>query len=210
MQGYFNIYHNHLDNQLHFEGAGFRPGPYVLNPGFRPLKLYVSSEFVDVLCSTNKIIGYEMGFEDAQYLVDYAYKDFIDEIEKQKQMNALTVKEALNKGYTHYSEENEDSPIYFKLTDCQDMDITPYTVLVDKEFKLPLVDHDELRGAIAEYLDETHERETGDCSETVFDIIQAVDFKDLVIKINKELSGVKTYVLTEIHLIPSKIQTDFN
>ena len=119
----------------------------------------------------------------------------------------LTLKEALEQGYTHYC-YGHPSNGYQSLQDLSDItesDIKDHDIyLADKEtFSPDGIDNESLKDMIADHISSQHYDDTGDDTDTVYDAIKELDFSDVVKRIENKLSELNHYRwITEIKLVP--------
>lgn len=118
----------------------------------------------------------------------------------------MTLQDAIADGYTHVSLNSPDSG-YQSLTNINDVtqeDIDTGTVyLADKESFCPSgVDNETLKDMIADHIAFNHSDNTGDDTDAVYDAIMAMDFSDVVNRIDTELAKLNSYRwMTNIRLV---------
>lgn len=118
----------------------------------------------------------------------------------------MTLQDAIADGYTHVSLNSPDRG-YQALTDINDItqeDIDTGTVyLAQKETFAPAgIDNSELQDLIAEHIAINHSDNTGDDTDTVYDVIKVIDFSDVAERIDAELAKLNSYRwMTNIRLV---------
>ena len=116
----------------------------------------------------------------------------------------LTVKEALEQGYTHYV-YNDDG--YQSLKDIADTELINFNKedirIVCKEPQHPAgIDSKEIAELLADHLQCQYEDLVNDDTNSVFDAIMELDFSDMENKIAEALEKINYYSATDIKLIP--------
>ncbi|WDO13080.1 hypothetical protein MH928_17375 [Flavobacterium sp. WW92] len=115
----------------------------------------------------------------------------------------LTVKEALEQGYTKYV---YDSDGFQRLSDILDdeIDFSRNDIsLVEKVGYNPAgMDSKEIAELLADHIESNHVSESGDDTNTVYDAIKELDFSEAEMKITETLSSLFYYRSSGIKLIP--------
>jgi len=123
-------------------------------------------------------------------------------------MNQLTVKQALEEGYTHFVYASDGyqaiKGIEDVLKDEKAIDFSRDDIyIVSKEpFHPSAPDNEELKDLIAEHVWVNHHDNTGDDTDAVFDAVKAIDFNDISERIQSALNGLNYYHQTNIKLVP--------
>ncbi len=122
-------------------------------------------------------------------------------------MEQLTVKEALEQGYTQFLYSSGGFQRLSSLSEICEEDFKKDGVeLVEKEPHHPLgLDVESFREDIADNLECQHSGETGDDTSEVYNTVISIDLKEfesIVNIVNDKLSGLNYYKSTGIKLIP--------
>lgn len=120
-------------------------------------------------------------------------------------MKHLTIKQALEQGYTHYGHFTIKYFQRMKAIDKLSPDNIPDdAVLFDKTPSYtPIISSAEIADIIADVMAETCASETGeDDSDEIYDTVKALDFSSAAQMINDALNHKKYYPLTDIILLP--------
>jgi len=118
----------------------------------------------------------------------------------------LTVKEALEQGYTKCGFDQTDWQTVMEISDMKSCDFeTPMLsklVVFSKESTCPDVSEQRLKEIIADQVSDNWSDETGDDTSSVFDKIMSVDFSEIHEKLTNALSEYQCWFATDIELIP--------
>lgn len=119
----------------------------------------------------------------------------------------LTVKEAIEQGYTHYGFDNGDFQHLSQLEDATPEDFQPSewrggdAVLANKEPYYMSISGDSIRDVVTDQICDSDEYK--DDSGTVEDALKEMDvWQDFAAKINDKLKEHPYWYLTEIKLVP--------
>ncbi|MVZ67412.1 hypothetical protein GQF61_16275 [Sphingobacterium sp. DK4209] len=120
-------------------------------------------------------------------------------------MERLTIKEALEQGYTHfaYGHPSNGFQSLHELSELTDDDIKDSELyLAGKHTFRPCgLTNEELKELIAEHIWVNHEDNTGDDTDTIYDAIKEIDFQDVSERIEKVLDQYNSFrYVTEIRL----------
>ena len=119
----------------------------------------------------------------------------------------LTVKEALEQGYTRcgYGNEEWQTALHIADLDSEDFNVVGRNrlMLMSKEHRAPSVTSSQISDLIADNVSEMHGNDTGDDTDSVYDLIKAMNFNEIVSDINATLSTYKYWDMTDIELIPN-------
>lgn len=123
-----------------------------------------------------------------------------------KEVEKLTVAEALAQGYVHCALNNGDRwTVLSNISDLKpidfDMQIYPW-LIADKEGISPSIDEESIKDLVAEHIQCNWYDESGDDTEEVYNKVMTVDFKSITDAINEKLQPYLRYELTKIQLIP--------
>lgn len=119
----------------------------------------------------------------------------------------LTVKEALQLGFTKCGEALQEWQTILEVTDF----INPYEfvehwnrkiVLFSKDSYSPGIDADTIKDLLAEHIACQHEDESGDDTSNVEDSVREIDFEPIAQIINDKLQSIQYWKATDIELIP--------
>lgn len=122
-------------------------------------------------------------------------------------MEKLTVKEALEQGYTKCGYELAE---WQTLQDVEDF-LNPEEfedwgnrkmVLFSKDSYSPSIDAETIKDLLAEHIACNHADETGDDTDNVEDSVRELDFESVAKMINEKLSTTSYWKATDIQLIP--------
>lgn len=122
-------------------------------------------------------------------------------------MNQLTVKQALEEGYTHFVYANDGYQAIKSIEEYSksgDIDFTREDIrLVDKTpFHPTGLSNDAIQDLLADTVAVNHHDYTGDDTDAVFDAIKEIDFSDVEERIQVALNGLNYYHQTNIKLVP--------
>lgn len=116
-------------------------------------------------------------------------------------MRTMTVKEAIEQGYEHYLVDGQEYGYLRDIGDFEDEDEDDVFVLADKEYSHPKgLSNDEIQEMFAEHIWNNYCSETGCDTDEVYDLIKAIDFKDVTERIEKALKAVRYKMATNIQL----------
>lgn len=118
----------------------------------------------------------------------------------------LTLKEALEQGYTHfaYGHPSNGFQSIDKLSEIKQKDIEEGSLyLAGKHTFSPNgISNGELKELIAEHISVDHEDNTGDDTDTIYEAVKEIDFQDVSDRIEEVLSKYNYYrYVTEIRLV---------
>jgi V8-like Glu-specific endopeptidase len=118
----------------------------------------------------------------------------------------LTVKEALEQGYTKFGFDGRE---WQSALDLQtDIDADTFSgqsgkpLLFHKEEYHPGIDAESIKDLLADHIACNHYDETGDDTDNVEDAVRELDFESVAEMINEKLLSTTYYKLTDIELIP--------
>lgn len=119
----------------------------------------------------------------------------------------LTVKEALEQGYTKCGYAGTEWQSALDITELDESDFVKEDwrgelVLMSKQSSHPTFSVDQIKELLAETISERHSDETGDDTDNVYDTIMALDFTATADMIEKALSGCPFWWVTDIRLVP--------
>ena len=117
----------------------------------------------------------------------------------------LTVKEALEQGYTKAGTKCNDWQSLVDLQDIKDYDSRETTFyLADQKENNPSIDAEQIKDLLIDHISVNHCDETGDDTDDVYDLLTAMDlseFEAIATKLNEILKAKKYFWLTDIKLI---------
>ncbi len=120
-------------------------------------------------------------------------------------MKELTIKEAIEQGYTKYGFEDQDDQFTNDLHDDvfeeYDEEYHGGMVLFEKETVTPKIGKDYLSDTLPEPIFEYEFEELIGLDDLILDEIKAIDYTEITEKINKVLGKHKYWILTDIHLV---------
>lgn len=126
----------------------------------------------------------------------------------------LTVKEALEQGYTKCGYANESWQSVLDISELTELDFNrihrSHLVLFSKDEYHPSISAEQIKDLIADTVSDTHGQDTGDDTDNVYDTLQAIElsqFESLVNHINEKLSEHVYWKGTDIQLIPNPLQS---
>lgn len=119
----------------------------------------------------------------------------------------LTVKEALEQGYTKCGYELAEWQTLLEVSDFAnpaefEEHWNKKMVLFSKNEYHPSIDADTIKELLAEHIAINHADETGDDTDNVEDSIKELDFEPTAKLINEKLQSVSYWTATNIQLIP--------
>lgn len=118
-------------------------------------------------------------------------------------MKQLTVKQALEQGYTLCGQDKGEFSILNNIGDMGHIDdFYDNTVIAEKEGISCGTDPESLKEHVAEYFENMWADETGDDRAMVYDAIMEMDFSEITDKISEQINHIKSYKLTTIKLVP--------
>lgn len=117
-------------------------------------------------------------------------------------MERLTIKEALEQGYTHFGYKGLEYQTINELSDITDEDIERGVCLFSKEYTTPTCEED-IQTFVADHIQDNWSAETQDDTNDVYQAIMAIDLSDIAKRINNVLQDKKYYTLTDIELVLS-------
>lgn len=122
-------------------------------------------------------------------------------------MEQLTVKEALEQGYTKCGEEMQEWQSLYEVADFTNpLEFEEHynrkMVLFSKDSYHPSIDGDTIKDLLAEHIACNHADESGDDTDNVEDSVRELDFEPVAKMINDRLSSVDYWKATNIQLIP--------
>ena len=120
-------------------------------------------------------------------------------------IKALTVKEAIELGYSKCGQKTNDWQSLIDLEDIKDFDSKETTFyLADPKENNPCTSAEDIKELLVDHIHINHSDETGDDTDDVYDILNAIDLKEfepLAELLNKALEAKKFYWLTDIKVI---------
>lgn len=122
---------------------------------------------------------------------------------EKKEIRELTVKEAIEQGYTMYCFNDDGFQGLRDIEDVDDEDLSRNDIrLVEKEHYHPSgLSSKDIAEILAEHIEVSHYSDSGDDTEAVFNAINDLDFTEAENKISEALSKLKYYRATDIKLI---------
>jgi hypothetical protein len=124
-----------------------------------------------------------------------------------REQQKLTVKEALEQGYTKCGEELQEWQSLYEVSDFSnpaefEEHYNRKMVLFSKDAYHPSIDADTIKDLLAEHIACNHADESGDDTENVEDSVRELDFEATAKMINDKLQSVDYWKATDIELIP--------
>ena len=120
-------------------------------------------------------------------------------------MEQLTVKEAIEQGYTKYGFESKEwqhlEDLHNDIFEEIDEDDFDDLVLVEKVGQAPIFSVKEMSEILSERIGENDNEQCARDSDEVYTTVAAIDYTDIVNKINKELEQHRYWMLTKIKLV---------
>lgn len=119
-------------------------------------------------------------------------------------MEKLTIKEALEQGYTKVGVETSGWQHLYEISDLTDVDFEDGQkyFLADKEAKYHLRNSKDLAEMIADRISDDYAEETGcDDVNDILEAIKSIDFSSVCQKINYIMSDYPYWYLTKIELV---------
>jgi hypothetical protein len=122
-------------------------------------------------------------------------------------IKTLTVKQAIEEGYTLCGFANKDWQSLIPLEDItdeyfKDSSYNGKLVLAEKQSHSYLVDAETFRDLLADTVGENYRQECADDTDEIEELIKEVDFTEIVNTINEKISVKKWWILTNIELNP--------
>lgn len=122
-------------------------------------------------------------------------------------MEKLTVKEALEQGFTKCGYEAQEWQSLWDVIDfsnSQEFDehYNRKMVLFSKDAYHPSIDADTIKDLLAEHIACNHADESGDDTDNVEDSVRDLDFESTAKMINDRLQSVDYWKATNIQLVP--------
>lgn len=119
--------------------------------------------------------------------------------------NKLTVKEALEQGYVYFGQDKGEYQHLHSIEGITDADFEfgPVMLAEKEPYYTPSVSGESIAELLADHIANWNGDETGDDTDDVYDIVNALDFTTAANAINKALQNKKYYKLTSIQLIPN-------
>lgn len=116
-------------------------------------------------------------------------------------MKELTIEQALKEGYTRYGYSNMEWQTAYKIEDIEwdGNENSENLVLFDKEEICPSISKEAISDLLSGHI---YEEECSRDDESVYKTVKSIDFKEMAVKINKELEQHKYWMITDIKLIP--------
>ncbi len=120
-------------------------------------------------------------------------------------METLTVKEAIDQGYTKYGFSDKEWQNTQELHDDVFKEVEEENwedlVLFGKESSHPNIDAKTIGELLSEHIGINDSEECARDDDEVYTTVSAMDFSDVAKKINKELEKHKYWMLTDIKLV---------
>ena len=121
-------------------------------------------------------------------------------------MKKLTIKEAIDQGYTKYGLEGREwqsvEDLHDDVFEEQEEANWDDLVLFEKDASYPSIDSDTIAEKLAEQIAENDAEECQrNDDDVVYNAVKAIDYTEIADKINKELEQFKYWMLTDIKLI---------
>lgn len=123
----------------------------------------------------------------------------------EQQPQQLTVKEALEQGYTRYIGDGEEVAGYLSDIEMEETDLSGTWWLVEKESTTIEISANEIYEDLADNFSDNHELYDDDNSFRDL-IISAVDWEAIAAQINEKLKTRPVFFPTSIKLIPNDPQ----
>lgn len=115
----------------------------------------------------------------------------------------LTIKEALEQGYTLCGPNKGEWIHLLRISEMSPMDFDKEKVFIaSKDFTTPTMDMKRLREMIADVMESDWGNDTGDDTEQVYRTINKMDMTHFCNQLNGSLENIKSYTLTDIELVP--------
>lgn len=118
----------------------------------------------------------------------------------------ITIAEALKRGYVHYGYDNGEK---FQLLhninllhadDFERGKICP----AENEGECAKIDNEEIKELIANHVHDRWVDDTGDDTESIYDLLMELDFEDVANRVNEKIESVRNYkILTHIEIVKS-------
>lgn len=120
-------------------------------------------------------------------------------------MEELTVKQALEQGYTHYGFKDREWQSVSKLHDnvFEELDEHEYeeVVLFEKSFNVLHTSEQDVSEIIAESVSYNYSQECASDEDNVYSDIIDLDFSGIVKQINDKMKDHKYWMITDIKLV---------
>lgn len=119
----------------------------------------------------------------------------------------LTIKQAVEKGYTSCGYEDAEFASLMKISKLTGEEFeTGKIVLAEiKPFYTPSIKPDTIAEMLAEFISSENGENTNDDTDNVYDTVNGLDFSATADMVNKALGGCKYYALTDIELIKDEL-----
>lgn len=122
-------------------------------------------------------------------------------------MAQLTIKQAIEQGYTRYGFASKEWQTVEELHDYIFEEIEPDehedVVLCEKEGQYPSITRNEIADILSEYIGENDDEICARDSDEVYETVKGYDFTYLSIELNSKLKKHEYWILTDIQLIPN-------
>lgn len=122
-------------------------------------------------------------------------------------MKKLTIKQAIEQGYTHYGYSDREWQSVNKLHDDLFTELKgeyepiDSLVLFEKEPRFPTANEDYIKEMVAEAISVDDSENCARDDDTIYHAVMEVDFSNIISKINEKLKEHKYWMLTDIKLI---------
>jgi len=124
-------------------------------------------------------------------------------------MKQLTIKQAIDEGYTKYGFASRDWQTTQDLHDDIFDEVEPEDwddiVLFEKESTTPSISAKEIAELLSDYIGDNDSEECMREDEQIYDAVKAIDFTDISEKINKAMESHKYWMLTDIKLVHNEL-----
>src|ERR1700751_1574093 len=114
----------------------------------------------------------------------------------------LTIKEAIEQGYTHFTEEEGECLIILNSLDANDLEYYAEKVCYIVDMSAPrhyTISADEIKDIVTTYV--SGQEEMADEDEKLITITESHNYNELAESLNKRFSDIKYYEPTDITLI---------
>lgn len=113
----------------------------------------------------------------------------------------MTLKQAIEAGYTHFGYANRDWQPIVELSELTDEQYDSDLRLFAKEFRQPSISAESIKEILADNMESDWGDDTSDDTNQVYDEVNKLDFESTSQMINTALSHIKAFKLTKIKLV---------
>lgn len=118
-------------------------------------------------------------------------------------MNQLTIKEALEQGYTYCGKKSDSYNSLHTIKDLHPIDFGEDKLyLYSKQGVSPAITAECLKDMISDHMESDWGNDTGDDSEQVYEKAMELNYEPFADMINAAMADIVSYSFTEIELIP--------